>query len=36
MGTAEYIEAQALKNPFIQTPPLQRMDARACVVYGLN
>jgi len=35
-GTADYLEAQALKNPFIQTPPLQRLDAKACVVYGLN
>ena len=30
------LEAQALKNPFIQTPPLERIDAKACVVYGLN
>ena len=35
-GTAEYLEAQAMKNPFIQTPPLQRLEAKACVVYGLN
>ena len=35
-GTAEYLEAKALANPFIQTPPLQRMEATACVVYGLN
>ena len=35
-GTAEYLEAQALKNPFIQTPPLRRLEAKACVVYGLN
>ncbi len=27
---------QALKNPFIQTPPLERIDAKACVVYSLN
>ena len=27
---------RALKNPFIQTPPLRRIDAKACVVYGLN
>jgi len=35
-GTAEYLEAQALQNPFIQTPPLQRLTSTACVVYGLN
>ncbi len=36
MNDAAALEAQALKNPFIQTPPLQRIDAKACVVYGLN
>lgn len=35
-GSAQALEAQALKNPFIQTPPLERLDAKACVVYGLN
>jgi len=35
-GTAEYLEAQAMKNPFIQTPPLQKLTATACVVYGLE
>lgn len=35
-GTAEYLEAKALANPFIQTPPLQRIEAKACVVYGIN
>ncbi|MCR6658230.1 MAG: SIMPL domain-containing protein [Asticcacaulis sp.] len=35
-GSAEYLEAKALQNPFIQTPPLQRLEAKACVVYGLN
>ncbi len=35
-GTAEYLEAKAMANPFIQTPPLQRLEAKACVVYGLN
>ncbi|MGZ3305727.1 MAG: SIMPL domain-containing protein, partial [Asticcacaulis sp.] len=35
-GTADYLEAQALKNPFIQTPPLERLEAKACVVYGLQ
>ena len=35
-GTAEYLEYQAMKNPFIQTPPLQQLTATACVVYGLN
>ena len=36
VGSAEALEATALRNPFIQTPPLQRLDARACVVYSLN
>lgn len=36
MGTAEYLEYMAMKNPFIQTPPLQRLNQTACVVYGLN
>lgn len=36
IGSAEYLEAKALQNPFIQTPPLQRLEAKACVVYGLN
>lgn len=35
-GTAEYLEYQAMKNPFIQTPPMQRLTATACVVYGVN
>ncbi|ESQ93579.1 hypothetical protein ABAC460_00490 [Asticcacaulis sp. AC460] len=35
-GSADYLEAQALKNPFIQTPPLRRITARACVVYAVN
>jgi len=35
-GSAEYIEAKALENPFIQTPPLRRLEARSCVVYGVN
>jgi len=30
------LEARALANPFVQTPPLQRLEATACVVYGLN
>lgn len=33
---ADALEAKALANPFIQTPPLQRIEARACVVYGVN
>ncbi|ESQ93578.1 hypothetical protein ABAC460_00485 [Asticcacaulis sp. AC460] len=33
---AEQIEANALKNPFLQTPPLVRKTATACVVFGLN
>jgi len=36
LNSAEYLEAKALQNPFIQTPPLQRLEAKACVVYGLN
>jgi hypothetical protein len=36
VGTAEYLEYQALKNPFIQNPPLQRIESKACVVYGLK
>ncbi|HTN41118.1 MAG TPA: SIMPL domain-containing protein [Asticcacaulis sp.] len=36
VGSAEYFEAKALQNPFIQTPPLQRLEAKSCVVYGLN
>ncbi len=35
-GSEEYLEYQAMKNPFIQTPPLQQLTATACVVYGLN
>ncbi len=35
-GSAAALEAQAMKNPFIQTPTLERIDAKACVVYGLN
>ncbi len=35
-GSAEYLEYMAMKNPFIQTPPLQRLTATACVVYGLE
>lgn len=34
-GTAD-LEARALANAFIQTPPLQKLTATACVVYGLN
>lgn len=36
MDAAGALEAQALKNPFIQTPPLERLEAKACVIYGLN
>ena len=35
-GSAEYLQAQALKNPFIQTPPLMRLESQACVVYELK
>ncbi len=30
------LEDRALQNPFIQTPPLKKLTATACVVYGLN
>ena len=33
---ADALEAQALANPFVQTPPLQRLESTACVVYGLD
>ncbi len=36
MDAAGALEAQAMKNPFIQTPPLERLEAKACVIYGLN
>ena len=35
-GSADALEAQASKTPFTQTPPLERIDAKACVVYGVN
>ncbi len=35
-ASVEGLQAKALQNPFIQTPPLQRIEAKACVVYGLN
>lgn len=35
-GSAEALEAKALQNPFIQTPPMRRLDAKACVVYALD
>jgi len=36
MDADDALEAKALANPFVQTPPLQRLEATACVVYGLN
>lgn len=36
MAADDVLEAKALANPFIQTPPLERLEATACVVYGLN
>lgn len=30
------LEARAANNAFVQTPPLQRLTAMACVIYGLN
>ncbi|MBW8880786.1 MAG: SIMPL domain-containing protein [Asticcacaulis sp.] len=35
-GTVEYLEGEAARNPFIQTPPLQRLETKVCAVYGLN
>lgn len=35
-GSVEHLEMMALKNPFIQTPPLNRIEARACVIYGIK
>lgn len=34
--TAEALQAKAMQNPFVQTPPIQRIEAKACVVYGLD
>ena len=36
MADVGVLEARALANPFIQTPPLQRLTETACVVYGVN
>ena len=36
MSAEQRLEEQALKNPFIQTPPMRELTAQACVVYGLN
>ena len=36
IGQLPDLEARALANTFIQTPPLQKLTATACVVYGLN
>jgi hypothetical protein len=35
-GSAEALEAKALQNPFIQTPPIRRLESKACVVYALE
>jgi uncharacterized protein YggE len=35
-GSAEALEAKALQNPFIQTPPIRRLESKACVVYALD
>ena len=35
-SAAEALEAKALQSPFIQTPPMRRLDAKACVVYALD
>lgn len=34
--SAENVEAQAARNSFVQTPPILRISALACVVYDLN
>jgi len=36
MRDEEVLEDKALNNPFVQTPPLQRLDQTACVVYGVQ
>jgi uncharacterized protein YggE len=35
-GSAEALQAKALQNPFVQTPPIRRLESKACVVYGLQ
>ncbi len=35
-GSAAYLEQQAQTNAFTQTPPLQRITAESCVIYGLE
>lgn len=32
----ETLEQKALNNPFVQSPPMKRLTAKSCVVYGLN
>lgn len=36
MAPEVQLEITALKNPFIQIPPLRELTAQACVVYSLN
>lgn len=35
-GSAAYLEQRAQTNAFTQTPPLQRITAESCVIYGLE
>jgi uncharacterized protein YggE len=35
-AAVEPLEAKALQNPFIQTPPIERLESKACVVYALE
>jgi len=35
-SAVEQLEAKALVNAFVQTPPMNRMESRACVVFGLK
>lgn len=35
-GSEEALQAKALQNPFIQTPPIRRLESKACVVYALD
>lgn len=35
-ANADELEAKAMQNPFVQTPPIRRIEAKACVVYGLD
>ena len=36
LPTFPEVQAAAARNPFSQTPPMVRLTAKSCVVYGLN